>query len=346
MPDEVRRVKSAFEPRLINGPFGDPGLHIAFRWQGQAMQFDLGRMDRFPAADIIRLRHVFVSHTHMDHFYGFDRLLRLFLARDAALDLYGPPGIAGNVAGKIAGYTWNLADGYPFVLNVHEVSPEEVRSVRMAATNAFAPEEVGTAPFTGVLLDDAKIRVKTVHLDHRIPCMAYAIEEESHLNVDRDALEQLGVPAGRWLNDLKAAVRAGASDSDPIVVSWRAEGTEQNRTYSVGELRDRLLEETAGQKVAYVVDTLFSKENADKIRELAQDADVFYCESLFLNEDRHEATKRYHLTARQAGTLARMAGVKRLQVFHFSPRYEGRADRIYAEALAAFRGQMAPDVPS
>jgi hypothetical protein len=30
--------------------------------------------------------------------------------------------------------------------------------------------------------------------------------------------------------------------------------------------------------------------------------------------------------------------VRRLEVFHFSPRYEGRADEIYAEARAAFLG--------
>jgi hypothetical protein len=35
----------------------------------------------------------------MDHFMGFDQLLRLFLARETTLQLFGPPGIstrAGN----------------------------------------------------------------------------------------------------------------------------------------------------------------------------------------------------------------------------------------------------------
>jgi len=66
---------------------------------------------------------------------------------------------------------------------------------------------------------------------------------------------------------------------------------------------------------------------------------------LFLDADRPEAVKRYHLTARQAGSLARMANVKRLEVFHFSPRYDGMADAIYAEAAAAFSGVIPPDEP-
>jgi len=32
-------------------------------------------------------------------------------------------------------------------------------------------------------------------------------------------------------------------------------------------------------------------------------------------------------------------------VFHFSPRYDGRAAEIYAEADAAFRGVIPPDEP-
>lgn len=336
---------SAVVPRLINGPFGDPGLHISFKWEARAIQFDLGRMDRFPAADILKLNKVFVSHTHMDHFYGFDRLLRLFLARDAKIDLYGPPGIIGNVQGKIAGYTWNLTDGYPFIIDVHEVTPSNQRSVRMAATNAFRIEELGDIPLGQYLAQDDAFCIRTTHLDHRIPCMAYLFEERSRLNVRATSLDQMGLPAGRWLNELKAAIRAGAPDDSPIDVVWREQGNERHTRLALGTLRDELIVETPGQRIGYVVDTLFSRDNAEKLAALLEGADVLYCESLFLDEDRHEALKRYHLTARQAGTLARTAGVKSLRTFHFSPRYDGRADELYAEAQATFRGETSPDTP-
>ena len=89
----------------------------------------------------------------------------------------------------------------------------------------------------------------------------------------------------------------------------------------------------------YVVDTLFSKDNKAKIVRLAQGADLFFCEAPFLDEDRDQATMRYHLTARQAGHLARLAEARRLVVFHFSPRYSGMAEKIYQEAQAEFRGE-------
>lgn len=338
-------MKSAFVPRLVNHPFGDPGLYIAFRYQGRAMLFDLGRIDRQPAAELLKITHVFVSHTHMDHFIGFDHLLRIFLSRDLRVDLFGPPGIIDNVRGKLAGYTWNLVDGYPFILTVHEVGVDAIESVRFPATAAFRPEPLGRRPFTGVVYDQPDCTITAVHLDHRIPCLGYALTEKTRLNVRPEQLAELGIPPGRWLNQLKDAIREGRPDDTLIQAEWREHGQLQRAAYPLHQLRDQLVVATRGQKIAYVVDTLFSHDNRTRISALARDADIFFCESLFLDADRDQATKRHHLTARQAGTLARTAGVARLETFHFSPRYEGQAGALRAEAQAVFRGELPPDEP-
>jgi ribonuclease Z len=325
-------MKTTFRPRLLNGQTGDPALLVTLRWQGRAVLVDLGRIDRTPGAVLLPIEAVFVSHAHMDHFMGFDQLLRLFLARDATLRLYGPGGLADCVAGKLAGYTWNLTDEYSFTLEVTEIAAGEMRSWRFPARRRFAREPLGAPrPFTGVIVADPVLTVEAAPLDHKIVSMAYAIRERMHLNVRADALAAAGLQPGPWLNRLKEAVRASAPEESPIEV---AAGDRR----PLGELRRELLTVTPGQKIAYVVDTLFSPSNAAAIVKLVAGADVFFCEAPFLEEDLEQAARRYHLTARQAGALARAAGARRLQVFHFSPRYEGRYGEIVAEAQAEFAG--------
>ncbi len=327
----------AFAAHLVNGPFGDPGLYIDLQWQGHALLFDLGHNDALPLAEILRVSHVFVSHCHMDHFIGFDRLLRLFLARDKKLHLFGPPGVLACVEGKLRGYTWNLVDNYGFALEVSEVAPDGIRRILFRAATAFAPEELPALSFNGTLLEDPAFCVRTAHLDHRIYSLGFALEEKSHLNVDTDWLNQLGVPTGPWLSELKQALRRGEPDEWIVTARWRyKDGREECRNFTLGELRGRLVKETRGQKIAYVVDTLYSPENAARIAELASGADLFFCESPFLDEDEDQASRRYHLTARQAGLLGRAARAKKLVVFHFSPRYSSQAERIYQEARDTF----------
>lgn len=338
-------MKLAFQPRLVNSLFGDPCLFVGLRWSGRAVLFDLGRLDRLPAPEVLKIRYVFVTHTHMDHFIGFDHLLRLFLAREGEVDLFGPPGVIDNVVGKLRGYTWNLVDGYPFVLTVHEIERDHIRRVRFPAARAFAAEPLGESAFDGVILRADGLSARAVALDHRIVSLGYAIEEDTHLNVRTDELERLAIPPGPWINAVKAAIRDGGDDDTLIAAEWREGDDVRRRVLRLGDVRDSLIAVTPGQKLVYVTDTVFSAANAERIVELARGAEVFFCESLFVDEDRDQAQKRYHLTARQAGTLARRAAVKRLETFHFSPRYDGDAERLQHEAQATFGGTLPPDEP-
>jgi ribonuclease Z len=89
---------------------------------------------------------------------------------------------------------------------------------------------------------------------------------------------------------------------------------------------------TAGRKIAYVVDCAFTEENVRRIVALTGGADLLFIEGGFLQADAAEAARRRHLTASQAGTIARLAGVKRLQTLHYSPRYKNRGDALAAES--------------
>jgi len=336
-------VSTSFVPRLVNPPGGDPGLYLRLAHEGGALLFDLGENATLSPRELLRVSHVFVSHTHMDHFVGFDRLLRLCLARERTLPLYGPPGLAANVTGKLAGYTWNLTEAYPLVLEVRELEGERMRGTRFAAREAFRPVALGDAPFTGAALETPSLRVEAVTLDHGIPCLAFAVQETRRLNVRGGSLAALGLVPGRWLTRLKQAVREGLPDASELPVEDAPAAAP--RRLPLGLLRERLLVEAPGQRVVYVTDVAFVAANRRRIVSLARGADLLFCEAVFLDSDRHHATRRRHLTARQAGSLAREAGVRRLEVFHFSPRYEADPEALAREAEAAFRGTLEADRP-
>lgn len=57
---------------LINDPFGDPGVYVDFKYRREAFLFDLGDIHLPPPRKLLKIDFIFVSHTHMDHFIGFD----------------------------------------------------------------------------------------------------------------------------------------------------------------------------------------------------------------------------------------------------------------------------------
>jgi ribonuclease Z len=101
-------------------------------------------------------------------------------------------------------------------------------------------------------------------------------------------------------------------------------------------LRRDLVRVSPGQKLAYITDAVNSSGNAEKIMQLAQGADAFYCEAAYPERDHDRAAARFHLTAAQAGRLAAEAHARRLVVFHFSPKYRDCPGDLLDEAMAAF----------
>jgi len=113
------------------------------------------------------------------------------------------------------------------------------------------------------------------------------------------------------------------------------------RELPLGTLRS-VLTITPGQKLAYVTDVVDTPENRTAIIRLAQNADLLFIEAAFAQADNTAlAAERAHLTTAAAGSLAREARVRRVEPFHFSPRYSGQEARMLDEVMTAFAGQGA-----
>jgi ribonuclease Z len=323
------------QPRLVNDPFSDPALFIDFRFGRRALLFDLGDVTPLSARELLRVTHAFVSHAHMDHFAGFDRLLRLCLHRIVPLHLVGPAGFLDHVEHKLRAYNWNLLDedSLDFILRVAEFTGDRVdRICEFHAREAFRRRELSLSPLPpGTLLEEEEFRIESVVLDHGTPCLAFAFQEQLRINVWREGLDLLQLPVGAWLNEAKRAVRRGAPDDSRICVR-------NDLFVPLGVLKQHALRTARGHRIAYVVDAAFHESNIAKITELARGADQLFIETAFLDEDAELAAERRHLTAAQAGSLARSASVSRLVPFHFSPRYIRRQDQLRREVEAAWRG--------
>jgi len=331
-------MRPLLHPTLVNGRSGDPALYVETLFEKRAILFDLGDIAALSPRKLQRLEHVFVSHAHIDHFIGFDRLLRVLVGREKKINLYGPIGFIDHVHHKLRAYRWNLVDNFTcdLIFVVTEIdSSLATHTVRFRLKNAFAAEKaISGRIIEGVIYSEPTFRVTAAVLEHRIPCLAFAIEEFAHINVWKNRLAQLGLPVGPWLRELKRAVIEDKPDDYPIRVGSRPTSPDLHEA-PLGTLRT-LLTVTPGQKIAYVTDAADTTTNRAAIIRLVQNADLLFIEAAFAQADSALAAERAHLTTAAAGSIAREAGVRRVEPFHFSPRYSGEEARMLNEVMVAF----------
>lgn len=124
------------------------------------------------------------------------------------------------------------------------------------------------------------------------------------------------------------------------LASYGIRGADVGRIQREGALGDVSLDEVSevrrGQRFAFVMDTRL----CDGVYALAEGCDMLVIESTFLDGDIQLAVDHGHLTAGQAGAVARDAGVRHLVLTHFSQRYDD-PDEFERQARAAgFEGEL------
>ena len=130
---------------------------------GEATQVAL----RNANAKFARIKHIFISHLHGDHFYGLFGLISTFqlLGREAEMHIYGSKGIKEAVLRIL-----KLGGAYtPFPLYFHELSGKE----------------------SELLYEDDKVLVRTIPLQHRVYTNGFFFQEkEGERRLNMDAIQQ------------------------------------------------------------------------------------------------------------------------------------------------------------
>src|SRR5262249_20820004 len=143
----------------------------------------------------------------------------------------------------------------------------------------------------------------------------------------------LGLRPGSWLKQVREEPRAG--EPQTIVIG--------QATHRLADLREALLVCTPGESVAYLTDFLLDEAAMDRLAGVLRGCTTVVCESQYRHGDVELATRNHHMTATQAATLARRAGVGQLVLFHLSDRYRPEQRReMLAEAQAVFPATSFP----
>jgi len=159
-------------------------------------------------------------------------------------------------------------------------------------------------------------RISSHPLVHTKPCLAWCLDEDIRPGVFHpEKAEALGVPRGPMWSVLQ--------DGSPVRL-------DDGRTVHPREV---LGERRRGRKFCFATDTVA----APGLAEFARGSDLFICEGMFDNDLAETAAEKRHLTAAQAARIAREAGVRRLGLIHYSPRYADRElKRLLGEAKEIF----------
>ena len=220
-----------------------------------------------------RINHIFISHLHGDHYLGIMGLLSSMhlMGRTIDMHIYCPAEL------------------------------QEIIEIQFRYSQTYLNYKIIYHPHNYInndlIFEDDRVEVRTVVLNHRIPCCGFIFSEKQVLpSISKDILMQYELPV-----EAIKAIKAGG-----------------DYTYKGGVIsHDKLVIKYRPRKYAFISDTCYD----ERILEFIKEVDLLYHEATFLHELLTRAKETYHTTALQAGLIAKKANVGKLIIGHFSARY-------------------------
>jgi ribonuclease Z len=168
-----------------------------------------------------------------------------------------------------------------------------------------------------LIFEDRSIQVFSIPLKHRVPCCGFLFEEKPRdRHIIREMIDFYKIP------------------------TWRIPKIKQGEDFETeeGEIIPNSQLTKAGnppKRFAYCSDTAYS----EKIIPIIKDVDCLYHEATFMEDEQIRSRQTEHSTARQAGTIASKANVKKLIIGHYSARYMNQ-NELLNEAKAVFENSV------
>lgn len=231
------------------------------------------------------------THFHADHISGLPGLLLTIgnSGRTEPLTLIGPKG---------------LNDVYNGLTIIAPELPFEVICIELEDfTQEFKISE---------------FLIKTLPVEHRIPCFAYSIDVNRQGKFDIEKARANNVPLELW---------GKLQKEDEVEYN----GQIYNCKMVLGESRK-------GIKISYCTDSRPTKS----MPEFVQNSDLFVCEGLHGDNDMLEKSiDKFHMIFSEAAEIATSANVKELWLTHFSPALT-EPDEYISFAKNIFKNTVIP----
>lgn len=172
---------------------------------------------------------------------------------------------------------------------------------------------------SGIFLKTKDFTIEALPLNHSARCLAYSFKEADKRKIDVKKIKKFG---------LQGALIGKLQRGENVTLKGKT-----IKPSDVSHLE-------TGKKIAFVLDTALC-ENCSKI---AKDADLLISESTYSAELEEKASQYKHLTAKQAGEIAKKARAKKLILTHISQRHEKEEHKILQEAKKVFKNtELAKD---
>jgi ribonuclease Z len=194
--------------------------------------------------------------------------------------------------------------------------PRGIKRRLDAAFREFIPNlefETEINEVSGRFFENEEFFLEAEEMTHGVRCNAYSFVKKGQTRIRKDRLNSL---KGISIDNLKR-LKQGKD-----IIHNGKKHSAKNLTFREDD-----------RKISFIYDTSINP----KIAPFAKNSDILICEATFHSDLEREAAEKGHLTARQAGEIAKKSKSKKLILTHISQRYENSLKALLDDAKKAFK---------